>query len=181
MAPRGRQVFRLSDMTSGRPGRVIAVGPNMQIIFECPRCQQRSLARPDGGTGVVRCSHCDWQRDEGGGDFDNGQLRRCRVCGCDDLWRQKDFPPSLGLLFVGLGIVFSSVAWAWHRPIVAIAVLMGFAVLDLILFAVMPDMLVCYRCRARHRRSDPSEEHPGFDLETAERYRQQSLRQSGGP
>ena len=41
----------------------------------------------------------------------------------------------------------------------------------------MGDMLVCYRCGARHRQTAMAEEHPRFDLETAERYRQQDLRQ----
>lgn len=151
----------------------------LQIIYQCPRCQVRAVSRPEKGSGLISCAQCGWERDEGSADFQDGRLCRCRICGCSDLWRQKDFPPALGLTFVALGILFSSIAWAWHRPLTAIAVLMGFAVLDLVLFTVMPDMLVCYRCRARHRRSDPGEQHPGFNLEIAERYRQQTLRQSG--
>ncbi len=93
----------------------------------------------------------------------------------------KDFPPALGLLFVGMGIILSSTAWAFHLPTVALGVLMGFALIDLLLYTFMGDMLVCYRCRARHRRAEMHEEHPKFDLEVAERYRQQELRrqQSG--
>ena len=142
----------------------------MQIIFQCPACERRAEIRPRPQQAPIDCPHCDWQRDEGALDFDGNYVCRCRICGCDDLWRQKDFPPSLGLLFVGLGIVLSSIAWAWHRPVSAIGVLMGFALIDLILYTFMSDMLVCYRCRARHRRTPLQEQHSGFDLEASERY-----------
>lgn len=148
----------------------------MHIIFQCPVCSQQRLAAPEPPAAAVTCD-CGWARDEGAGDYSAGKLSRCRVCGCDDLWRQKDFPPALGLFFVALGIILSSAAWAWHQPVVALGVLMGFALIDLLLYTVMGDMLVCYRCRARHRRLASDDEHGRFDLETDERYRQQERRQ----
>lgn len=129
---------------------------------------------PQPATAAVTCS-CGWQRDEGLGDFKDGGICRCRICGCEDLWRQKDFPPGLGLFFVAMGVVLSSAAWAWHQPAVALGILMGFALIDLVLYTVMGDMLVCYRCRSRHRKSSLDDQHDKFDLEVAERYRQQEL------
>lgn len=149
----------------------------MQIIFQCPRCETRVNFHPVPDDAAVACTHCDWQRDAGQDDFKEDFVCRCRVCGCDDLWRQKDFPPALGLLFAGMGIVFSSLAWAWHYPIRAIGILMGFALLDMILYTFMGDMLVCYRCRARHRRTPMHDEHPAFNLEVSERYVQMKRRQ----
>jgi hypothetical protein len=104
------------------------------------------------------------------------QPGRCLVCGCGDLWRQKDFPQGLGLLLVGLGALGSTIAWAYWRPVLAIGILMGFALADLLLYTLMKDVLVCYRCRARHRNAHLDEEHPRFNLEVAERYRQEALR-----
>jgi hypothetical protein len=92
------------------------------------------------------------------------------------LWRQKDFPPQLGLAIVALGALASSFAWWLYMPRTAIALLMAFALVDLALYLIMKDVLVCYRCGARHRKADPSESHPRFNLETAERYRQEALR-----
>lgn len=148
----------------------------MHIIYQCPVCAKRNLVYPEPADAPIQCE-CGWSRAEGAGDFANGKLCRCRICGCEDLWRQKDFPPALGLLFVGLGIILSSTAWAFHMPAAALGVLMGFAFIDLLLYTFMGDMLVCYRCRARHRRAEMHEEHPKFDLEVAERYRQQEIRQ----
>lgn len=147
----------------------------MHIIFQCPVCGRQSLSTPESPTAAVSCS-CGWRRDEGSADYSAGTLCRCRICGCEDLWRQKDFPPALGLFFVAMGIILSSAAWANHRPSLALGILMGFALIDLLLYTFMGDMLVCYRCRARHRRTAMDEQHPRFELELAERYRQQELR-----
>jgi len=153
----------------------------MQIIFQCPACGRRVDNWPQPQHAAVECPHCGWKRDEVAHDFDGDYVGRCRVCGCDDLWRQKDFPPSLGLLIVGLGILLSSIAWAWYQPVIAIGTLMGFALIDLILYTFMSDMLVCYRCRARHRRTPLQEEHSVFDLEVSERYVQMKKRQDRNP
>lgn len=111
-------------------------------------------------------------------DLDGPRPRRCLVCGCGDLWRQKDFPQKLGLALVGLGALLSTIAVALFMPLTALGVLLAFALLDLVLFVYMPDVLVCYRCGARHGRTPLGEEYPRFDLETAERYRQEAARLS---
>jgi hypothetical protein len=109
-------------------------------------------------------------------DLTDENPRVCLVCGNEDLWRQKDFPQRLGVLLVVLGAIFSSIAWSQHMPLTALGILMVFALADIILFAVMPDVLVCYRCRTRHRGVGAGSEHEGFDHELAERYRQEQLR-----
>ena len=40
----------------------------------------------------------------------------------------------------------------------------------------MRDVLVCYRCQARHRHTPLDGRHERFNLETHERYRQEALR-----
>jgi hypothetical protein len=92
------------------------------------------------------------------------------------LWRQKDFPVRLGLLMVGLGALGSTVAWSFYEPLWAIGILMAFALVDLLLFLFMPDVLVCYRCAARHRAAALDESVPHFNLEIAEKYRQEQIR-----
>ncbi|APZ95326.1 hypothetical protein [Fuerstiella marisgermanici] len=149
----------------------------MQIIFQCPVCEERSVCRPEPATGPVQCQRCDWSRDEGQQDFDGEFCRRCRVCGCEDLWRQKDFPPAVGLGFVVAGGLLSTIAWYQHEPIWALGILMAFAFVDMMLYTFMTDMLVCYRCRARHRKTALDNAYPAFDLELSERYVQMKKRQ----
>jgi len=166
------QVFLLRFSASSR-----AILIATHIIFQCPVCQKRRLAAPEPIDAALRCGECAWNRDEGCHDFADGNLCRCRVCGCEDLWRQKDFPPALGLALVATAAILSCVAWAFYQPAIAIGILMFAGLIDMVLYTMMGDMLVCYRCGARHRRTTINDEHPRFDLETAERYRQQDLRQ----
>jgi hypothetical protein len=127
-------------------------------------------------TGEISCGRCGWSRLIGSGDGSRLSPESCLVCGCDDLWRQKDFPPRLGLTLVGLGALLSTIAWLWYYPVAAIGILMAFALLDLLLFTLMPDVLVCYRCGARYRHAVIGDDHPRFSLELAERYRQEERR-----
>jgi hypothetical protein len=148
----------------------------MQIVFHCPGCEQARRASVAADAETIRCEACAWSRPLREGDLDQGVPRRCLVCGCGDLWRQKDFPQRLGLAMVALGAVLSTIAWAYHLPVTALGVLLGFALIDLLLFTFMPDVLVCYRCQARFGGANPGENVPRFNLETAERYRQEAAR-----
>jgi hypothetical protein len=116
-------------------------------------------------------------------DIAAGRPTACLACGCGDLWRQKDFSPRLGLTLVGLGILLSTIAWARMEPVWAIGILMAFALVDLLLYTLMNDVAVCYRCGDRLRHVEFADDHPRFDLETHERYRQEALRleQVAGP
>lgn len=153
----------------------------MRIQFHCPACEQLSESRDCESEGVVRCSACGWRRAVPEECLAGEGPQSCMVCGKGDLWRQKDFSQRLGLCIVALGAVLSSIAWYYERPLAAMGVLMLFALADVILFAVMPDVLVCYRCRARHRGAEAAD-HAAFDHELAERYRQERLRlEQSGP
>ena len=150
----------------------------MQLIYRCPACQLQTYRQISQPGDTLRCENCDWSRVAVDADFDDGRPARCLTCGCGDLWRQKDFPQRLGLLIVGLGILLSTIAvWYW-RPFLSIGILMMFALGDMLLYALMNDGLVCYRCGSRHRNTQPGEQHRGFELETAERHRQEAKRLS---
>lgn len=146
----------------------------MLVRFACPHCQTqiRELAKPDAS---LVCPQCQWTRFVPAPSVTD-RPARCLVCGCDDLWRQKDFPQKVGIAMVALGAIGSSVAIAWYMPGTAMAILLFFAFADLLLYTLMPDVLVCYRCSARHRDPRPGTAFPPFNLETSERYRQEAAR-----
>jgi hypothetical protein len=151
----------------------------MKLRFDCPTCRTvvRCLLHQDDAR--LTCPACRWSRRVDPGDIPDGKPRCCLVCGNLDLWRQKDFPQALGLGFVVAGAGLSTVAWSVHRPVWALGILMLFAAADFLLFAVMPDVLVCYRCRARHSASGDLSRHAAFNHELGERYRQEQLRLGG--
>jgi len=127
----------------------------------------------------VECD-CGWKNPIGAADLSGESPNHCLVCGTLDLWRQKDFPPSLGLLCVAIGAISSSIAWYYHRPVIALAILMGFALLDMLLYVFMSDVLVCYRCKARHGQVDLTG-RVAYDHELGERYRQEEIRMRTTP
>ncbi|GAB4157498.1 MAG: hypothetical protein Tsb009_34600 [Planctomycetaceae bacterium] len=148
----------------------------MQLVFPCPKCGETERQEFDDSTKEIVCRQCQWARTIANTDIQDGCPQVCLVCGCNDLWKQKDFPPQLGLTMVGVGALLSTIAWLMYWPVLAIVILMGFAAIDLLLYWLMPDVLVCYRCDSRHRHMDAEIQHPRFNLETAERYRQEAKR-----
>jgi len=91
---------------------------------------------------------------------------------------RKDFPQRLGVAIVTIGFVLSSITWGMGYPLSTYAILFATALIDVILYIVMPNVLMCYRCGAQYRGLDTSEDnsYETFQLETHERYRQQKIR-----
>src|SRR5690606_11193377 len=111
----------------------------MHLAFACLACAQPRRTVIDAHITAIDCP-CGWRRaiEAGGEGAPSPEApAACLVCGCDDLWRQKDFPQGLGLAIVGAGMLLSTIAWANYRPLLAIGVLMAFALADLVLYATM--------------------------------------------
>ena len=147
----------------------------MHVSFRCPSCERTAGCEAGPGDSQLRCGRCGWSKPLRTEDIAPGAPRRCLFCGCNDLWRQKDFPQRVGLAIVALGIVLSTVAWFYMEPLWSLGILMVFALADMLLYVFMRDVLVCYRCGARYSQATV-EERPYFDLEVAERYRQEARR-----
>ena len=152
----------------------------MKIVFTCSSCQRSVRDHSESGTMTLTCPHCSTSRPVAATAWEAGQLRCCLACGNSDLWRQKDFPHAIGLAIVVLSIVLSTIAWAQFEPNWAMGILVAFALVDFALYSLMKDVLVCYRCRARHRLDQPISDRERFDHEKAERYRQEAIRLGSG-
>ena len=148
----------------------------MWIVFECPSCLGHNVGEVAGETTALRCAACSWQRPVAESNRSAAEPAECVVCGCGDLWRQKDFPQRLGVLMVAIGALLSTIFWWRMEPAWAIGVLLLFALVDGVLYTLMRDVLVCYRCGSRHRHTPLDGRHERFNLETHERYRQEAIR-----
>ena len=76
----------------------------------------------------------------------NGAVRsfeRCCVCRCTRFYRQKMFPRWLGIGLVVVGAIAS--IWTYGLSIV------GVFLVDLLIYRSVPEMAVCYQCRAEVR------------------------------
>lgn len=147
----------------------------MNIRFDCPVCEapdRFDLPR----SGPWRCVACGHTADLRGPEAD-GTVSQCACCGNHELYRQKDFPQWLGLsLLAGACAAFFVLQVLYHQWI-AWAVLLGSAAIDgLLYYGWVGDVVVCYRCGCQHR-GVPSRSFDPHELATAEKYRQERLRQ----
>lgn len=148
----------------------------MHVTYRCPQCEQMNRSPPlEGDSAELFCTACEWKRPVSQAAISASCPRECLVCGNQDLWRQKDFPPLLGVACVALGAILSGIAVYFYRPFTAMGILMAFGLLDMVLYLVMPDVMVCYRCQSRHGGVDTSSAED-FNLELSERYRQEAIR-----
>ena len=84
-----------------------------------------------------------------------GELEFCPACKTTDLYIQKDFPQGLGLFIVLVGIAISTVFWYYEMPISAYIVLIISLALDFLMYHVVPDVTICYRCLSQFRGAGP--------------------------
>jgi hypothetical protein len=146
----------------------------MNVTFRCPHCGH--LARVEVGVGEpdFACPHCQakWPITP---DAAAENLPRCLVCPSTELFTRKDFSQRLGVAIVIVGVIVSSVFWAWRMPLWTYGVLFATALVDVVLYLTVGNVLECYRCHAQYRGAVGTGHEP-FDLETHEKHRQQKIR-----
>ena len=90
----------------------------------------------------------------------------------------NDWRSSFGLGIVAIGCIGSTVAWGYHRPYVAYGVLFATALLDMLMYFVVGNLLQCYCCRSEFRGLNEFKDRGPFRLETHEKYRAQKARRN---
>jgi hypothetical protein len=147
----------------------------MNIIFNCSKCHSEARTEIPSEAASFACPACAVDYPIPSGAVVDGKLHRCLVCPSTDLFVRKDFSPRIGVTIVMLGIIASSIAWAYYYTYVAYSILFVTALIDVVFYFTLGDCLNCYRCGAIYRHT-PTEHLAAFDLETHERYRQQMAR-----
>jgi hypothetical protein len=148
----------------------------VNVTFACPHCDVASRSEFVAETRELQCPHCEKPLLLPQDAVDGRQVRRCLVCPSTDLYVRKDFPQVIGVSLVGVGIVGSSIAWYYANVYWTFGILFATALIDVLLYAMVGDALMCYRCNAQYRGVEEIESHGQFDLETHEKYRQLAAR-----
>ena len=94
----------------------------------------------------------------------------CIACGHDDLYIQKDFNRQVGVVIVGIGILFSTYFFSRREPVYAMASLVVTAIVDLFIYSMVGMVTVCYSCHAVYRGFELNPDHEPFDLKKLEKY-----------
>ncbi|GIW92018.1 MAG: hypothetical protein KatS3mg110_0059 [Pirellulaceae bacterium] len=148
----------------------------MNITYRCPQCDRSVRVELSGG--VVVCPACRAQIEPPPSAWRDGELERCLVCPSGELYVRKDFPQRWGLAIIVVGFLLSSVAWAYHRSLLSLGILIATALLDALLYWLVGDVVACYRCHAEYRGVAGRGRIRPFDLAVHERFRRQAARQT---
>jgi hypothetical protein len=147
----------------------------MNIRLPCPVCTTPGRLSTD--VREWRCPSCDHiaRLPEAGL---TPALPCCALCGNAELYRKKDFPHALGMGILVGALLASTVTYYLYDKVLTWVILLGSAAVDGLLYLLVGDVVVCYRCGAQHRGAaiDPQRHRP-FELTIHERYRQEKLRQ----
>jgi len=148
----------------------------MNVSFHCPHCGKPASVDFGAQARAVACPHCEAQWAVPGNAVAEEALSRCLVCPSTELYLRKDFSQGLGVLIVVVGFLISTIFWYYRMPLWTYGVLFATALIDVVLYLTVGDLLQCYRCQAQYRGVPGLDNHQPFDLETHEKHRQQRIR-----
>ena len=80
------------------------------------------------------------------------------------------------MAILGLSCLASTLTYWWYQKWWTWGILIGSALFDGVLYVLVGDAVVCYRCDAHYRGLPPGSEHKPFELTIFERYRQEQMR-----
>ena len=129
------------------------------VHFLCPNCESRLAA--NAGEPSRACDRCGALNDVIAPPA-NANLDRCAACGHEQLYFQKDFNRKTGIALVVVGAVF--VPWTYGLS------LLGVTILDYVVWRMVKDVIVCYRCQAVHRGYPGNPAIKPFDLVVHDRH-----------
>lgn len=153
----------------------------MHVTYACQSCHAAVRQDFDEQARTLDCPHCRQQIKLPPDAVEGQRVCRCLVCPSHDLYIRKDFPQRLGVLLVAIGVIGSSIAWYYANLPWTFGILFATALADVLLFALVGNALMCYRCGAQYRGVAEMETHGQFNLETHEKYRQLAARTSSTP
>jgi hypothetical protein len=132
-----------------------------EIAFRCAACGAEAVAGLDGRG---RCLACGVERvlELSRSLREERSVDRCPACGGEQLYVQRDFNQKAGLAVV--------VAGALLAPFTHYASLVVAVAIDALLYLLLPEITVCYRCHAHFRGFRRNPKHAAFDLHLAEQY-----------
>ena len=127
--------------------------------YECDDCGIFRIYSVENSS-EIHCSSCNKKLGTVSEEWslDNS----CPFCECKSYYKRKDFNQILGAGIIIIGAILSIIYNYF--------ILMGFALLDILLYKIVPDVAVCYQCSVELRGFHGIENLDVFDHHTAELY-----------
>jgi len=141
----------------------------VHLTLKCPECESALPVGAADAPSEVTCGRCSYpiRLLVGENVRADREVDICPVCTGGDFYRRKDFDPKLGLTVVVVASLISA-GFLWVGLVLfAFGVLAAAALIDLIVYRLIGDLTVCYRCHTEFRGRYPrTASH--FDLHTAD-------------
>jgi hypothetical protein len=144
----------------------------VKVTFACPVCEQPARQTLDRAHDW-QCTRCEQRLSI---PVPEPSLPACVVCGNHELYKKKAFPHWLGMSILVGACVASVFTYGWYEKWATWAILLGSAVFDGVLYLLVGDAIVCYRCQAHYSGVEPAAQHKPHELIVGERYRQERIR-----
>ena len=144
----------------------------MKVTFACPSCDQPAVL-PAAQAADWQCPACDHRLHLNAAD---PSLPTCVVCGNHELYKKKDFPHWLGMTILIVALILSTVTYYSYEKWWSWSFLIGSAIIDGVMYLMVGDVLVCYRCEAHYQGFAANTAHQPFEISIGERYRQERIR-----
>ena len=141
----------------------------MHLTLKCPGCKSALPVNAVGAPVEVRCGRCAYgiPLSITGAVRADHAVDVCPVCTGRDFYVRKDFDPKVGVaVVVSAGLISGWFLW-FGFVLVAFGVLAVAALLDLVIYRLIDDLSVCYRCHVEFRGRYDRTALP-FDLHTAD-------------
>ncbi len=144
----------------------------MELTCRCPHCQSSQSIDPTKIENGVVCASCEGDIPLTPSESIRNQnlVDACPWCGESVFYVQRDFNQKLGLgivvLFALIGLVF---VWL-GRPLYFYLSLAAGALIDLLLYLMLPEVTICYACKIAFRSVEKNPDHKPFDLHIADIY-----------
>jgi len=144
----------------------------MKVTFDCPGCEQ-PVTTPVDSASDWQCHVCDHCAHLHAAE---PALPACVVCGNHEFYKKKDFPQWLGMAILIAACVLSTLTYWWYEKWWTWGFLIGSACIDGVMYLLVGDVIVCYRCQAHYRGFLSTAGHHPFELGIGEKYRQEKIR-----
>lgn len=138
----------------------------MELEFLCSDCRHPNQLEISDPEKTFACANCSKTYGPAASYVDSSlRLQRCMICGCRDLYTQKDFSRKVGCTIAAIGAVLA--------PFTKLISLFVCALIDFLLYRLLPVILVCYRCKSIYRDFPVNPEHQPFNLGINDHYANQ--------
>ena len=140
----------------------------MTVQFLCPACEKENRSPLPLPGKAWSCSHCgrEFPVHASPGLAEGKPLARCVVCAGERFYRQRDFNQRIGCVIAGVGAALSPFTYG-------ISLLVCLAI-DFVLYFLLKEATLCYRCGAVYRGTPKDPGIGPFDLHVADVEMQES-------